>query len=92
MLSPKARFLLQPTQAEIHRALVVNGGFKHAVDMSLLDLLERLTAAPTTDIQSAAANWNQIAGAHRFVKTLLTLGDSGTVSKPPEDRTNLKNV
>ena len=92
MLSPKARFLSRPTQAEIHRALVVNGDFKHAIDMSLLDMLERIAAEPAVDIQSAAANWHKMAGAHRFIKTLLTIGDSGTVTQPKADRGNLQNV
>lgn len=92
MMSPKARFIAHPTEAAIHRSLVVSPPFLNAVDSALLQMIDTLTAQPAIDIQTASANWHKVAGASQFIKTLLTLGSVATVEKAKDDRSNLKPV
>lgn len=96
-LQPKTRFLEQdPKVLEAYLSTLGSDQFMKAAEASLLQLVVN-TKPVSSDIHCAAAAWNQVEGARRFLDMLLSIAEkpvpvsrekpgyelSYTSSKPP---------
>lgn len=87
---PKARFIGSADACRIHRKMMMDGNFQHAIDMALLQYQGWL-ANKTTDANSAAQNHFKIAGALEFINVFKHLGEVPVAVPQKIDTDNLQH-
>ena len=75
IFSPKQRFLKNPA-AKKHIDLVISEDFRAALESALLDYQQSLTAGQA--LETSAAFFQRLKGAHDFVYHLLNIAEPAT--------------
>lgn len=77
---PKARYLASAAIVQIHRKMMSDGSFQHALDTALLQYQGEL-AGQAVDGSGAAANHFKVVGALQFVNVLKNLSETPVIPK-----------
>ncbi len=87
MMSPKGRFLTNPTRAAEHRHIIVQPAFLDAVDAAMLQYANSMDDRVIPDVTSGVL----LKGAREFLKVFMSLTEQATIT-PRKDRDNLPNA
>jgi hypothetical protein len=87
MMSPKGRFLTNPTRVAEHRHIIVQPTFLDAIDAAMLQYANSMDDRVVPDVTSGVL----LKGAREFVKVFMSLTEQPTMT-PRKDVDNLKNV
>lgn len=85
-LTPRLRFQENKEFVSFHKELVVSERFRAAAEAALLQCI--LANPETDDPAVAAANWHRVEGARAFLKAILNVAESPSLT-PPKPNQNL---